>query len=78
MNSSLVCSILGLIASLLCSGGFCLFVFFMIVGVVVLRRRGKKVTAKTAMQQGVESVSQVFVRGSAGLEDFDDDDDDDE
>jgi hypothetical protein len=30
------------------------------------------------MQQGVESVSQVFVRGSAGLEDFDDDDDDDE
>jgi hypothetical protein len=67
-----------MIASLLCSGGFCLFVFFMIVGVVVLRRRGKKVTAKKAMQQGVESVSQVFVRGSGGLEDFDDDDDDDD
>ena len=30
------------------------------------------------MQQGVESVSQVFVRGQGGLEDFDDDDDDDE
>jgi len=74
----MICSVLGFLASLLCSGGFCLFVFLMIVGVVVLRRRGKKVTAKGAMQQGVESVSQVFVRGQGGLEDFDDDDDDDE
>ena len=78
MSSSLICSILSLLVSVLCSGGFCLFVFFLIVGVVVLRRRGKKVTAKTAMQQGVESVSQVFVRGKVGLEDLDDDDDDDE
>jgi hypothetical protein len=30
------------------------------------------------MEAGVESVSQVFVRGSAGLEAADDDDDDDD
>ncbi len=77
MSSYLICSILSLLVSVLCSGGFCMFMFFLIVGIVVLRRRGKKVTAKGAVQQGVESVSQVFVRGKAGLEDFDDDDDDD-
>jgi len=76
MDLSIICGILSALISLLCSGGFCLFIFFMIVGVIVLRRRGKKVTAKGAVQQGVESVSQVFVRGQAGLEDYDDDDDD--
>ena len=49
-------------------------VMLAIIGFVVLRRRGSKdVSAKAAVNAGVESVSQVFVRGKGGgLEPADD------
>jgi len=62
------------LCQVLCCVGVPLFVL-LIIGFVVLRRRGaEKVTAKDAMNAGVESVSQVFVRGrGGGLEPADDD-----
>ena len=52
-----------------------MFIGLMIIGFVLLRRRGKKqVTAKEAVEAGVESVSAVFVRTKDGLEELDDDD----
>lgn len=75
MDSSLIIIIVSALLSLLCCGGT-LFLFVLILGFVLLRRRGKKeVTAREAMNAGVESVSQVFVRGQGGLEPADDDDD---
>lgn len=51
----------------------------MVIGFVILRRRGKgDVTAKEAAKVGMQSVSQVFVRGSGGLDPLDDDDEDDD
>jgi len=79
MESSIIFMVVGLITTTLCGGGSCLFVLLLIVGVLALRKRGKKkITAREAMNAGVESVSQVFVRGQGGLEPADDDDDDDE
>lgn len=76
MSSTIISLIISLV-SFLCCGGSCIFVFLMILGFVMLRRRGKKnVTPKQAVKAGVASVSQVFVRGEGGLSDFDDDDDD--
>lgn len=74
-------TIIGLLVSLLtmvlCCG-LALFVFLLAVGLVILRRRGKKdVTMKEAVSAGAETVSQVFVRGQGGLEALGDDDDDD-
>jgi fumarate reductase subunit C len=42
------------------------FVFFilLIVGIMSMRKRGKKVTAKAAVMEGAEQVSRVFVRKS--------------
>jgi len=76
MDSSLIIVIVSALLSLLCCGGT-LFLFVLILGFVLLRRRGKKnVSARDAMNAGVESVSQVFVRGEGGgLEPADDDDD---
>ncbi len=74
MDSSLIIVIISALLSLLCCGGT-LFLFVLILGFVLLRRRGQKdVTARDAMSAGVESVSQVFVRGKSGLEAADDDD----
>ena len=68
-----------LLSGLLC-GALAIFFFLFVLGVVLLRRRGKKdVTAKEAVSAGVESVSQVFRRTPGGLspdEDEDEDDDD--
>jgi hypothetical protein len=67
--------LVSLFMSLLCCGGMTL-VFLAMVGFIILRRRGSKnVTAKAAVNAGVESVSQVFVRGKGGLQAADDDDD---
>lgn len=75
MDSSLIIIIVSTLLSLLCCGGT-MFLFVLILGFVLLRRRGKKdVTARDAMNAGVESVSQVFVRGQGGLQPADDDDD---
>jgi hypothetical protein len=73
MDSSLIILIISALLSLLCCGGT-LFLFVLILGFVLLRRRGQTdVSARDAMNAGVESVSQVFVRGQSGLEAADDD-----
>ena len=62
-------------------GGLGFFVFVLgIVGYLVLRKRGgeEKVTAAEAVSAGVESVSQVFIRGQGGLQALDDDEDDED
>ena len=75
MDSSILFALFSLFLSALCCGGFVL-IFVLILGFVLLRRRGqKKVTARAAMSAGVESVSQVFVRGKGGLQPADEDDD---
>ena len=73
--AGLVCSLL---SALLCAAvAFLLFVT--VIGFIVLRRRGKSdVTPKEAAKVGMESVSQVFVRGSRGLEPLDDEDEDED
>jgi len=75
-TSSIVAILVGLLTTLLCCG-FGIFCLLLIVGVIILRRRGKKVSVKSAVSTGAETVSQVFVRGSGGLEALGDDDDDD-
>ena len=79
MDTTLIIGIVIALLTLVCGGGG-LFIFVCgIVGFIVLRRRGKKkVSAQEAVSAGVESVSQVFVRGSGGLQALDDDDDDDD
>ncbi len=73
MGVEIVIILVSLLTSLLCCGGS-LLVMLAIIGFVVLRRRGSKdVSAKAAVNAGVESVSQVFVRGKGGgLEPADD------
>lgn len=73
MDTSLIIGLVSALLSLLCCGGT-LFLFVLILGFVLLRRRGQQdVSARDAMNAGVESVSQVFVRGKGGLEAADDD-----
>ena len=68
--------VVSMILSLLCCG-FGIFLFLLVIGIVLLRRRGKKdITMKAAVSAGAESVSQVFVRGKGGQLDADDEDDD--
>ena len=78
MDVSVVSIICSLVLSLLCVGAVLLFLVVLLVGVVLLRRRGSKVTVKGAVSVGAESVSQVFMRTKGGLADMDDDDDDDD
>jgi hypothetical protein len=66
---------ISLLLSLFCCG-IGVFVFVLLLGFMLLRRRGKKkITVKDAVSAGAERVSQVFVRGKGGLEAMDDDDD---
>ena len=62
-----------IILSLLCSGTCCLlFVVLLlaIVGMMVLRKRGKKkVSAKEALQAGADA-SRAFIRGSKSREEL--------
>lgn len=76
MSTTTIIVILSSLLAFLCAGaGFVLFVLF-VIGVFLLRRRGKKVTAKRAVQVGAERVSQVFMRTkSGGLEPVEGDDD---
>lgn len=76
-TGTIIAIVVSLLVTSLCAGAGFLLVLFFIVGVVMLRRRGKKnVTAKEAVQAGAERVSQVFTRTSGGLQAVDDDDDD--
>ena len=74
--STTVSIVLSLLCSLLCCVGT-VFLFLLILGVVLLRRRGKKVTPKAAVKAATERVSQAFMRGPDGkIQGMDDDDDD--
>lgn len=67
MSSSLIISIVcSLLSTVLCLAIAFLF-FCLILGIIILRRRGKKkVTAREAVTAGVESVSMVFRRNAEG------------
>ncbi len=58
------------ILSCTCCCLFWVFIILIIVGVMALRKKGKKVTAKEAMSEGVEQVSRVFVRGNKTREEM--------
>lgn len=55
---------------------FWVFVILLVVGMMALRKKGKKVTAKGAVSEGVEQVSRVFVRGNKTREEMLREDDD--
>ena len=75
-STSLIALAVSLVLSLLCCG-LGVFLFVVVLGFWLLRRRGKKkITVKEAMKTGAVSVSQVFVRGQGGLKNLDEDDDD--
>ncbi len=76
MDTTVIAILFGLLTTLVCCGIGTL-ILLLVLGVVILRRRGqKKVTMKEAVTAGAETVSQVFVRGQGGLEALGDDDDD--
>ncbi len=67
MDPTLIASIVCSLLSLLLCAGFAFLVFAFVLGLILLRRRGKKnVTAAEAVSAGVESVSMVFRRNAAG------------
>lgn len=75
-TSSIIVILVSLLMSLVCFG-VCVFMLLLVIGIVILRRRGKKdVSMREAVSTGAETVSQVFVRGQGGLEAYDDEDDD--
>jgi hypothetical protein len=80
VSTTTIIVIISSLLAFLCAGvGFVLFLLF-VIGLVLLRRRGKKkVTAKEAVAAGAERVSQVFMRTKGGgLQAVDGSDDDQE
>ena len=76
-QNGLIIALVGFLVCLLCCGTGILFLL-LILGFVILRRRGQECAkTKAAVSVGAETVSQVFVRGQGGLEALGDDDDDD-
>ncbi|MEQ1565534.1 MAG: hypothetical protein ABMA64_07850 [Myxococcota bacterium] len=65
MTTTIIVIVSSLLAFLCAGAGFVLFLLF-VIGFVLLRRRGKKVTAKEAVAVGAERVSQVFMRTKDG------------
>jgi uncharacterized protein (TIGR03382 family) len=77
MDSTVIMLVVSVLLTFTCCGVGA-FLFLAVLGFWLLRRRGKKqISAKEAVSAGVESVSQVFVRGKGGQLEGDDDDDDD-
>ncbi len=73
-TGTLIAITVSLLLSLFCCG-IGVFLFVLLLGFLMLRRRGKKkISMKDAVSAGAERVSQVFVRGKGGLEAADDDD----
>ena len=67
MSMGLIISIIVSLLSLVLCTGVAFFLFCLVLGIVLLRRRGKKnVTANEAVKHGVETVSMVFRRGADG------------
>lgn len=62
-------TIIGLISSCLCCGGFVFFII-LIVGFLAMRKSGKKGTAKEIMAVGVEEVSRAFVKTKKSREEL--------
>lgn len=78
MDASVVFWIIGVLLSLLCCA-LGVFLFFLVVGLMVFKRRGKKkIKVKQAVQVGAATVTNMFVRSKHGalVEDYDDDDED--
>ena len=66
MSSTIISILCSLLSLLVCLGVAFLF-FCFVLGIILLRRRGKKnVTAREAVSTGVESVSMVFRRNEDG------------
>jgi high-affinity Fe2+/Pb2+ permease len=61
--------ILAAVGSLLCCGSCFLFVV-LIVGWMVLRKRGKKASPRQAVVVGVQEMSRAFVRGMKSREEL--------
>lgn len=61
--------ILSLLSSLCCCLGF-VFIIIVIVGMLAMRKRGKKGTAKEIMSVGVEEVSRAFVKSKKSREEM--------
>ena len=75
-TTSIIMLLVSLLTSLICFG-VCIFMVLLLIGIIILRRRGKKkVSMREAVTTGAETVSQVFVRGQGGLQAYDDEDDD--
>ena len=67
MSTGVIISIIVSLISLLLCAGFAFLLFCLVLGFVLLRRRGKKqVTATEAVSVGVERVSSVFRRNADG------------
>lgn len=62
MDSSYVPLILAVVGSLLCCGSCFLFVV-LLIGWMVLRKRGRKASPRQAVVVGVQEMSRAFVRG---------------
>ncbi len=77
-TTTLVVLIVVLSLALLCGGAALFLMLAMVLGFIILRRRGRKgVTPREAVSEGVEQVSQVFRRRpDGGLEPATEDDDD--
>lgn len=75
---SSVTLIISVLSSLCCCGGFFLLLF-LVLGMVLLRKRGKKdISPKEAVVAGAEQVSQMFVRPKKSREELMRDEDEDE
>lgn len=76
-TTSIIMLLVSLLTTLICFG-VCIFMVLLLIGIIILRRRGnKKVSMREAVTTGAETVSQVFVRGQGGLQAYDDDEEDD-
>lgn len=66
---SMVSIILSSLSCLLCCGGFAFFLI-LVIGFMVMRKRGKKGSAKEMMSVGVEEVSRAFVKTKKSREEM--------
>lgn len=66
-SSSSLIYIIASLGSLLCCG-FCFFLFVLILGFMLLRKKGKKeITVKAALDAGADA-SRAFIRGGKSRE----------
>ena len=74
-STSIICSLL---SSLCCCGGFFLLLF-LVLGMTLLRKKGKKdITPREAVVAGAEQVSQMFILPKKSREELMRDEDENE